>query len=332
MNFQIKSQLPPRTLGHTAHTAIQKHFRKAIKHEEAVLADQDPECLHQMRVGLRRLRTAIQVFSRAIVLPKSIHDRQIQKFAQALGSVRDLDVMAAELTPDTDLPKSERKALNKVLRKLQKIRSKHFKNMQKMLHSKKYAAFKEDLQDWLTLPKYEAIAQFPIQEVLSDFLLPLISQTLLHPGWLVGIEFETGRTILPPLTTQFIQEQLSENDIQLHSLRKQVKRVRYQTELFVEMFDQDYQEQIEEFKTIQDVLGEIQDSVVLHEFFDQQLKESIEEICPQFSEHLNQKKWQAWQQWRSLQTKYLDSQFRNQLRSLVMPNTSELTFTKSLVN
>lgn len=324
MNFQAKTQLPPMTLGHAAYCALQKHFNKATKYEEEVLSDQDPECLHQMRVGLRRLRTAIHVFGMAVVLPKSVSDRQIRKFAQVLGAVRDLDVMGAELTPDLGLPKSEQKALKTVLKKLHKHRSQHFKTMQKTLSSKNYTVFTKDLENWLEKPSYEAIAQLQIQEVLPDLLLPLVSQTLLHPGWLVGVQFDADTKIVNSLTRESIDQQLHENNVHLHSLRKQIKRIRYQTELFVDLFDQQYEAQIEEFKTIQDILGEIQDSIVLHEFFAEELEESIEEICPQFAEHLNQKKLQAWHQWRSLQTKYLDPKFRNQLRLLMMPQEPTL--------
>jgi CHAD domain-containing protein len=42
-----------------AYQAIAKHSRRIFKHQAGVLKDQDPENLHQMRVGMRRLRSAI---------------------------------------------------------------------------------------------------------------------------------------------------------------------------------------------------------------------------------------------------------------------------------
>ena len=59
----------------------------------------DPELLHQLRVGLRRLRTVLQVF--APLLPASVTDLApdlAQLFAQ-LGAVRDRDAMAESLWP-----------------------------------------------------------------------------------------------------------------------------------------------------------------------------------------------------------------------------------------
>ncbi len=59
----------------------------------------DPELLHQLRVGLRRLRTVLQVF--APLLPTSVTDLApalVDLFAQ-LGAARDRDAMAESLWP-----------------------------------------------------------------------------------------------------------------------------------------------------------------------------------------------------------------------------------------
>jgi CHAD domain-containing protein len=70
--------------------AIQKNFHKSIKHKTDVLADQDPEGIHQMRVGMRRLRTALGVFADFVSLPSNL-EREITKLSKGLGSVRDLE-------------------------------------------------------------------------------------------------------------------------------------------------------------------------------------------------------------------------------------------------
>lgn len=315
MNFQIR--LPQEALSHFAHRAIEKHFRKAMKHEEDVLADRDPESLHQMRVGLRRLRTAIQVFGFAAELPKSVNDAKIRKFAQVLGAVRDLDVLKLELTSHSDLPEAEQKALKQTLKKLDHQRSQDFHRVQKTLNSHKYDEFKQAMEDWLALPKLGAIAQLPIQDVLPDILLPLISGILLHPAWLINVEFAGDEKIFAPITSESIRSQLKQGDL-LHDLRKQMKRLRYQTELFTDFYGESYQIQVQEFQQIQEVLGQIQDSVVLQEFLDRHLDESIDKLCPIFANQLDRKRTIAFQEWRSLQEKYLNPEFRTQLRQLVL--------------
>lgn len=315
MNFQIR--LSQEALSHFAHRAIEKHFRKAMKHEEDVLADHDPEALHQMRVGLRRLRTAIQVFGFVTELPKAVSDCKIRKFAQVLGAVRDLDVLKLELTSHSELPEAEQKALKRTLKKLEHQRAQDFHQVEKTLNSRKYKEFKQAMEDWLALPQLNAIAQLPIQAVLPDILLPLISGILLHPAWLIGVEFAGDEKIFAPITPKSIRSQLKQGDL-LHDLRKQMKRLRYQTELFTDFYGESYQMQVQEFQNIQEVLGQIQDSVVLQEFLDQHLAESIDKLCPIFANQLDRKRTIAFQNWRSLQEQYLNTEFRDQLRQLVL--------------
>jgi CHAD domain-containing protein len=306
---RLPAAIPARnvTLGDYAYTALHKHYKKSVKHESEVLDDTDPEDLHQMRVGLRRLRTALEVFESAVELPKSIEIAQIRKFAHVLGAVRDIDVMSSELqTQRENLPFEEQQALDVVLKSLQKQRSHDFKKLKTTLHSKQYRKVKEAFEDWFSLPKYSAIACLPIQDVLPDLLLPLISETLLHPAWLIGVE---------PGEKQFTHQTLEELSVQqgqiLHDLRKQMKRVRYQTELFTQHYDAVFSEQVNEFKQLQEILGEIQDSAVIGEYLHEQLKKKP---CPVLSDRLRRKVEDAWETWRSLQAKYLSPEFRTELR------------------
>ena len=79
---------------------IAKHTSKIIKHKVDVLKDQDPENLYQMRVGMRRLRSAISGFAIALDLPQTVSDRKIAKIGRSLGKLRDLDVLLAALSDD----------------------------------------------------------------------------------------------------------------------------------------------------------------------------------------------------------------------------------------
>lgn len=319
MQTQIRPLLQTVTLRDFAYLAIEKHFKKSIKHESEVLADQDPEPLHQMRVGLRRLRTVMQVFDFAIKLPKDVGIPRIRQFAQVLGAVRDLDVLEAELEAQAaGLPQSEQDVLKPVFKAMKKERDRAFKKLKKTLKSKAYKKFKQGFEDWLTRPQCDAIAQLPIQDVLPDLLLPLVSEMFLHPAWIVGVELEPGQKQMPVQTAEERRKLLRHHSLTLHDLRKQMKRVRYQTELFVDQYDEAYEAQVEEFKRIQEVLGDIQDSAVMHEYLDAHLKKPVDELCPQLSQALGEKVGQAWQEWRSLQAKYLNTQFRIELRQRIL--------------
>jgi CHAD domain-containing protein len=314
-----KTQL--QTLDSFTHRAIAKHFKKFSKHEAEVLQDQDPECLHQMRVGIRRLRTAIQVFGFAIKLPKEASDRRLSKIAHALGAVRDLDVLQAELEAQTNLPPLEQEAVATVLKKMHKHRKQEFDELKHTLKSGRYQDLKDAFEEWLEQPDNEAIAQISILEVLPDLLLPLLSEILLHPAWFVGTTFENGSAIVHSVPPEAIHEFLAQHSLVLHDLRKQMKRIRYQTELFVDFYDTRYSDRVEEFKTIQEVLGQIQDSIVLQDYLANQLKVSLQESCPTVANQLTQKTLQAWEQWQILQKHYLDAEFRTALRLQII-NTS----------
>ena len=117
-------------------------FQKMMENAPGTRAGEDIEALHDMRVGSRRLRSALQVFAK--VFPKDEFralDKQIGDITDALGAVRDLDVQLDYLRNlRNSLPENEaygvgrlitrqeakrdpeRKALRKALDKLEKNR------------------------------------------------------------------------------------------------------------------------------------------------------------------------------------------------------------------
>ena len=77
-----------------------------------------------MRVGMRRLRSAMTGFAPALDLPKAASDRNVGRIARILGTLRDIDVLQDALKNQYQplLPSSEQKSLNKALKVLQKER------------------------------------------------------------------------------------------------------------------------------------------------------------------------------------------------------------------
>ncbi|MBD2089824.1 CHAD domain-containing protein [Microcoleus sp. FACHB-1515] len=301
-------------LGDYAYQAVQKHFKKSTKPEAEVLADTDPEALHQMRVGMRRLRTALMVFESAIDLPKTVSETRIKKFAQVLGAVRDIDVMQAKLTERyrPDLDRKEQKQLDKLLDNMKKQRKQAFADVEDLLEGKRYADFKQGFQDWLDAPEFFAIAALPIQSAVPDLLLPLISNLLLHPGWLVGAELENHSVDEKAIATQ-----LQEQSESLHDLRKQIKRVRYQTEFFTQFYGDEFASQVEDFQNIQEVLGQIQDYSILKDFMADAMHTNWHKDLPILAQRLGHEQISLWKTWQPIQQRYLDAEFRSRLRAIV---------------
>jgi CHAD domain-containing protein len=305
------------TLGEWAHIAIAKHSRKIFKYETAVLEDRDPENLHQMRVGIRRLRSAIVGFNLAVDLPPAASEKNIGKIGKKLGKLRDLDVLLLALTNDYQslLPKAEQKELDKGIKSLQKQRKRALKKVHSILDDEIYFAVKQALEQWLKNPQYHLIADIAIEQILPDLLLPHVSQLLLHPGWLVGIKIQQGAIALPQqLDRESIRQLLEKHEETIHDLRKQAKRSRYNLELFTQFYGDKYQYFLGQIEQIQEILGQIQDCHVLKEVLEKALKSKISEQLPTLANLLTETRWEKWQEFSVLQKQFLDRQIQQEFR------------------
>lgn len=311
------------TLGDRAVLAIKKHFEKFLKHEADVIADSDPEALHQMRVGMRRLRSAIAGFAPAIDLPKPVQEKKIGKIARILGSLRDLDVLRESLENNYKpaLPADEQEQLDTALVYLYKRRRKVFAKVHETLTGDRYQELKQALEKWLSQPQLQPIAQMPIQATLPDLLLSEVGRLLLHPSWLVGTKLQDEQVVVQTgQTPAQAKQQLIDNAPLLHSLRKETKRARYQMEVFANFYGASYETYLEDLKAIQSILGQFQDSAVLSEFLAEALETKIEKTMPTLANLLAEHNYQAWQQWQTLQQRYLNLESRKGLHlSILMP-------------
>ncbi|HEY9604733.1 MAG TPA: CHAD domain-containing protein [Allocoleopsis sp.] len=315
------AKLDPKTFGHWAYLATEKHFQKILKHETEVLKDKDPEELHQMRVGMRRLRTAVTGFAPALSLPNAAQEKNIAKVARILGELRDIDVLKDTLETQylPTLPSQEQDILKKVLATLKKQRQKSLEQVQATLNQQRYQELKQAFQNWLNRPSYGEFAEFPIAEILPDLLLPSISQLFLHSAWLVGVKLDAGDIGVPSeLNKEIVEQLLNVHGDTLHSLRKQAKRVRYQMELFTDFYGSTYKGYLKDIKEIQRVLGEIQDSVVLAAFLSETLGSGSAEQMPMLNAQLTQSRYQAWQEWRGLQQRYLSAAARKDFHQTLL--------------
>lgn len=315
--MKLEKAMPTNTLGDWATIAVQKHFEKTIKYEQDVLEDRDPEALHQMRVGMRRLRSAVKGFAPALHLPKAAREKQIGKISRSLGMLRDLDVLleAIETRYKPALPKKEKATLKKALELLAEERRHAFRVVSSTLKENRYLSFKEKLSAWLENPRYEAMAQLPIQEVLPDLLLPEVSTLFLHPGWTIGVNWKDGKMEIENLSAEAVEKKFAKQGEVLHDLRKQVKRVRYQMNLFTEFYGSAFAEYVDDMKSIQDILGNMQDSVVLAETLTGVLHSNLAKQLPTLAEKLGETRYECWLNWQPLHQKYMKPETRAAFRA-----------------
>ncbi len=318
------------TLGKLAHGAIAQYLKQAIAYEKRVKADTDPENLHQMRVGLRRLRTAMEVFDAGLDLPRAGRKRKVAAIARKLGELRDLDVVWATLRDRyaPDLPDPEQDCLGVVMLTLARKRHKTFKQVKKLLKGDRYSDLKQSLLEWLEEPVYGAIAPLPAQQALPDLILPLVSRLWLHPGWLVGAKITTkgaieGISANTRLSQAATDQLIAEQGPLLHDLRKQVKRVRYQLRLVADLYPGVLDADIDRLSTMQDTLGDLQDSTVLAAFIESVVPKAKSQM-PHLFALLADSRHRAWKQWQTHQQFYLDPAQRQRLRlALLHPGVPE---------
>ncbi|MEA5477743.1 CHAD domain-containing protein [Pseudanabaena galeata UHCC 0370] len=162
------------------------------------------------------------------------------------------------------------------------------------------------------------MGSFSVLEILPDLILPLICRLFLHSGWLVGTTIQSAKVDLVSIEdASELNQQLRKFGNNLHDLRKQIKGVRYQTEFFADFYEDTYAQRIEEFKTMQEMLGQLQDHLVLRDFLESALKQDLVKVLPTIAQIMQQESITFWQSWQPLQEQYLSPKFRQSLRSLL---------------
>lgn len=100
-------------------------FEEMMAFRDAALAGADPEGVHDMRVASRRLRAAIELY-RDVFPEKRLKPllQEVKQVADALGEVRDLDVMIENMRSDfQSRPAPERRVLREMMTEMETRRT-----------------------------------------------------------------------------------------------------------------------------------------------------------------------------------------------------------------
>jgi len=229
--------LPKRKAPKTPFEAFQTMLRDQL---EAILANDpgvrlggDDENIHRMRVATRRSRALLRTAAPLYAGDVQMLSLELKWLAGGLGAVRDLDVLIARLTAEADeLAPPDAAAARRLLRGLERNRSRVRRELLKALDGERYAHLLDRFEETVTA------------------LEPSGDETSLDS--LAGLQLKKLRRDARSV------DDAADND-QLHALRKRGKRVRYAHEL------SGNDKVVKRAKELQDVLGEHQDSVVAEE-------------------------------------------------------------------
>ncbi len=224
------------------------HFGRLLTKQAEVLASDNGEAVHQMRVATRRLRSTLRIFRpyyrQSVLRP---FRRALRAVADALGNVRDLDVYREHLASYTkQQPAASRRELRLLSASL----------------AVPHAALRQSLCDYLLseahtefLSAFAAFVQTPLAGVRElEAELPVPQRVCEVVPRLIYEQYGIVRAYAPLLSTA--------TPDQLHALRIEVKRLRYLIEAFGELLGTRAELPVEACKQLQDFLGELQDTEV----------------------------------------------------------------------
>jgi CHAD domain-containing protein len=98
---------------------IETRFDEMMRHKAGTILGRDPEELHDMRVASRRLRAVMDVAGGCFPKQYRYYHRTVKELTDALGGVRDCDVMREALIAYRDRrPETERPGINRMLQNL----------------------------------------------------------------------------------------------------------------------------------------------------------------------------------------------------------------------
>jgi CHAD domain-containing protein len=302
------------TLADYIYPAIQKEYVTILTLESKVIADDDIEAIHQMRVSLRRLRSQIQAFGSILNIPTVMGEKQIGKIAKVLGKVRDLDVLKKTCkSREINLPDAEKIYIDKVLATILKRRRKEILKVKLMLNDRDYQYFKLGINNWLNNPQYLPTATVPVGSILPELLLPAIGKLFIDPSWWIDLDLDSGME--PELAVS--QLLLIHGEV-FHNFRKQVKATRYLMEIFVDRYPARYQEYLKDVKQIHQLFGNIQDNLVLDKFVRKVVGKRAPTKLLTLYERMTRSNYLSWHGWQPIQSRYQQSTTKQEFNLLLI--------------
>lgn len=269
---------PILTSGRYALDLIQRQTRRLGLLQPEVLADRDPEPLHQLRVSLRRLRTALGQFGPALDLPESVDRSRIAAVARRTSLNRDLDVLRLRLEEQLipRLPESEKRIMEGIMKRLARDRAQAFEGLEEALRHPRYLKLLARLHKWQHKPRFTPMGHLPLVPWLYEWQAPFTADLFLHPGWSADDPAAEA----------------------LHALRKRIKGARYALEHFEGWCAPPLKDWIAELRQAQDHLGELHDLQVLSCTLGEGSGRLKAERLPTFRDEIERQQQDHWQRWQ----------------------------------
>jgi len=255
-------------LAEAGRKTLRFHFAEMLKHEPGTRLGEDIESLHDMRVAVRRMRVAFEVFSDAFTKKtRKRHLKGLREIGRALGRVRDLDVSILKAERYMEGLKDERReGLDPLTEAWRQQRDIARREMIQYLDSDAYRDF---------LRSFNAFVQSPGKGVSRRVIGRFGPHQVRHLApRMIYDRFGSVRMFEPILAGASIEE--------VHELRIEFKKFRYTLEYLEEVLGPEIEMVIRQVKNVQDHLGDLNDADVACQILNTFLKdwESHQEQLP----------------------------------------------------
>lgn len=214
--------------------------------EEGLLEAQDAEYLHQMRVGLRRVRSALGLFSE-VLNPMTPLREELKWLGSRLGPARDWDVFATQVLPPVLAAFPGHAGLAALRDTAETLRAEHNALARAAVRSARYQALLLDFGAWLYgEPWRNGVAPVGLNEPLEFFATAILDKRHRQLR-------KRGRHFAR-LTPQ-----------ERHALRIAAKKLRYAAEFFAPLYSRkEARSYLQALSRLQDVLGSLNDAATAH--------------------------------------------------------------------
>lgn len=231
---------PNMSVGQTFDLVLPSAAGQAINNTPCILEGTEPvEGVHQMRVGLRRLRAGLAIFKPYLTdKDRALVRGAIKPLLNVLGPVRDLDVFLSETMPPITAAFAGDAAIGAFIRQATTARDHARAELCAVLETSEHARI------WLTVGRW--LAERPIA---SDDGLTVFARRVLDKR--ARRVKKSGKKIVGgPIEA-------------LHALRIEIKNLRYASEFFADLYDdRQVKPVLKALRTAQDSLGHLHDLAV----------------------------------------------------------------------
>lgn len=207
----------------------------------------DIEGVHQMRVGLRRMRSALTVFRAAI--PRKTRaslSKEMRWAGHRLDHARDIDVYIDDNFKANG--KSHRRGEKKMRKVAMKDRQQTYDRIREFIKGKRFTALEKHFAQWLDARGWRKGLSAKEKKTLKGRIRPFAAQVL---------EQHRNQVLKDG---QDIRELDSDA---LHQLRIDCKKLRYATEFFSPLYGKSMAVFTQHLKGLQDLLGTLHDTAVM---------------------------------------------------------------------